>query len=85
MKAKIFFLFGMLSASQLLGQDDLLNMLNQEDAKKITYTQATFKGTRFINGQTVETIAKSDMEAVIELIYQSLLKVKGNEDWRYFS
>jgi putative aminopeptidase FrvX len=34
---------------------------------------------------TVETIAKSDMEAVIELIYQSLLKVKGNEDWRYFS
>jgi hypothetical protein len=25
------------------------------------------------------------MEAVIELIYQSLLKVKGNEDWRYFS
>ena len=48
-------------ASQLLGQDDLLAMLNQEDAKKITYTQATFKGTRFINGQTVETIAKKHL------------------------
>ena len=34
---------------------------------------------------TVETIAKDDMEAVIDLIYHSLLKVKGNEDWRYFS
>ena len=59
MRAKIFFLFGMLYSSQLLGLDDLLNMLNHEDAKKITYTQATFKGTRFINGQTVETIAKN--------------------------
>ena len=34
MKAKILFLFGMLCASPLLGQDDLLAMLNQEDAKK---------------------------------------------------
>jgi len=48
----------MLCATPLLGQNDLLTMLNQEDAKKITYTQATFKGSRFINGQTVETIAK---------------------------
>jgi putative aminopeptidase FrvX len=34
---------------------------------------------------TVEMIAKEDMNAVIELIYQTLIKVKGNEDWRYFS
>jgi putative aminopeptidase FrvX len=34
---------------------------------------------------TVETIAKSDMEAVIDLLYETLIKVKGNEDWRYFS
>jgi hypothetical protein len=58
MKAKFICIFMMLNATQLLGQKDLLDMLNQEDAKKITYTQATFKGTRFINGQTVETIAK---------------------------
>jgi hypothetical protein len=61
MKTKILFLLGMLCASPLLGQDDLLAMLNQEDAKKITYTQATFKGSRFINGQTVETIAKKHL------------------------
>jgi hypothetical protein len=58
MKAKILCLWALLYASQILGQDDLLNMLNREDAKKTTYTQATFKGTRFINGHTVETIAK---------------------------
>lgn len=58
MKTTILFLLGVLYASKLSGQDDLLNMLNQVDAKKITYTQATFKGSRFINGQTVETIAK---------------------------
>lgn len=34
---------------------------------------------------TVETIAKDDMNAVIDLIYQCLLKVKGGEDWRYFN
>ena len=61
MKTTILFLLGVLYASQLFGQDDLLAMLNQEDAKKITYTQATFKGTRFINGQTVETIAKKHL------------------------
>lgn len=32
---------------------------------------------------TVETIAKSDMEAVIDLIYACLLELKGNEDFRY--
>lgn len=61
MKAKILCFFSMLYASQIFGQDDLLSMLNQEDAKKITYTQATFKGTRFINGQTVETVAKKHL------------------------
>jgi len=36
-------------------------MLVKEDAKKITFTQATFKGTRLINGQTVETLAKQHL------------------------
>jgi hypothetical protein len=42
----------------LFAQDDLLDMLVKEDAKKITYTQATLKGTILINTQTVETLAK---------------------------
>lgn len=45
----------------LFAQDDLLAMLEKEDAKKTTYTQATFKGTRLINGQTVETLAKQHL------------------------
>jgi lipopolysaccharide assembly outer membrane protein LptD (OstA) len=48
-------------SSPLFAQDDLLAMLEKEDAKKTTYTQATFKGTRLINGQTVETLAKQHL------------------------
>ncbi|MEA5139464.1 M42 family metallopeptidase [Arcicella rigui] len=32
---------------------------------------------------TVETVSKDDVQAVINLIYESLLALKGNEDWRY--
>ncbi|MEA5258875.1 M42 family metallopeptidase [Arcicella aquatica] len=32
---------------------------------------------------TVETVAKDDVQAVINLIYESLLALTGNEDWRY--
>lgn len=39
------------------GQDDLLNLLNEQMPKEITYTQATFKATRLINGQTIETLS----------------------------
>jgi hypothetical protein len=58
MKKIILLLF---CSSSLFAQDDLLDMLVKEDAKKITYTQATFKGTRLINGQTVETLAKQHL------------------------
>jgi len=58
MKKLLLLLF--LSPS-LFAQDDLLDMLEKEDAKKTTFTQATFKGTRLINGQTVETLAKQHL------------------------
>lgn len=45
----------------LWAQDDLLDMLEKEAAKEKVYTQATFKGSRLINGQTVETIAKKHL------------------------
>ncbi|WP_026994647.1 M42 family metallopeptidase [Flectobacillus major] len=32
---------------------------------------------------TVETVHKDDVSAVIQLIYDSLLALQGNEDWRY--
>jgi lipopolysaccharide assembly outer membrane protein LptD (OstA) len=48
-------------STPLFAQDDLLAMLEKEDAKKTSFTQATFKGTRLINGQTVETLAKQHL------------------------
>ncbi|WP_395768996.1 DUF5777 family beta-barrel protein [Aquirufa sp.] len=53
----IMFLF----TFQLQAQDDLMAMLEKEDAKQTNYTLATFKGSRLINGQTVETIAKQHL------------------------
>lgn len=52
---------GILSTFQLAAQDDLLAMLEKEDAKQANYTIATFKASRLINGQTVETIAKKHL------------------------
>lgn len=59
-------------SSPLFAQDDLLAMLEKEDAKKVTYTQATFKGTRLINGQTVETLAKQHLNFWISHRFGSL-------------
>jgi lipopolysaccharide assembly outer membrane protein LptD (OstA) len=58
MKKLLLFLF---CSTSVFAQDDLLDMLEKEDAKKTTFTQATFKGTRLINGQTVETLAKQHL------------------------
>ncbi len=50
-----------LGSIQLHAQDDLMAMLEKEDAKQTNYTLATFKASRLINGQTVETIAKQHL------------------------
>ena len=42
-------------------QEDLLSMLDEEQSKEPTYTIATFKASRLINGQTVETISKNHL------------------------
>jgi hypothetical protein len=58
---RLLLLYGLLSSFQLAAQDDLLAMLEEEDAQKPTYALATFKAARLINGQSVETIAKQHM------------------------
>ncbi len=45
------------------GQDDLLKELESKPAE-IQYTFATFKGTRIINGQSVETKRKGELEFI---------------------
>ena len=64
------FLGGIFSLGLFLGtsawisasaQDDLLSLLDAEQAKEPTYTMATFKASRLINGQTIETISKNHL------------------------
>lgn len=49
------------------GQDDLLNMLEEEIAQsdEVDYTYATFKTTRIINGQSVENTAGGHLNFII--------------------
>ncbi len=54
-------MIGVVASFQVYAQDDLMAMLEKEDAKKTNYTLATFKAARLINGQTVETIAKKHL------------------------
>lgn len=44
-----------------MAQDDLLSLLDAEQAKEPTYTIATFKASRLINGLTIETIPKNHL------------------------
>jgi hypothetical protein len=48
-------------------QDDLLELLDKEseDPKQVNYSYATFKSTRLINGQSVETTAGGVLNFVI--------------------
>ena len=54
----IFFLAGIKGA---IAQDDLLKMLDEEQSKEPVITVATFKASRLINGQTIETISKKHL------------------------
>ncbi|MFH6982231.1 DUF5777 family beta-barrel protein [Marinoscillum luteum] len=49
----------------LAAQDDLLSMLEDERGDQKTLTEATFKGTRLINGHSIETRKKGVMDFII--------------------
>jgi hypothetical protein len=46
---------------QAFSQDDLMKMLENETKNQTDYVAATFKGTRLINGQTIETVGKNQL------------------------
>lgn len=54
-------LFGSSTWTVVQAQEDLLSMLDEEQSKEPTYTIATFKASRLINGQTIETISKNHL------------------------
>lgn len=60
----LVFILGFIQAN---GQDDLLDLLEQETQKEETveYAYATFKATRIINGQSIETTAAGNLNFII--------------------
>ncbi len=54
----------LLSFMSALGQDALLSDLEKQDKQEKEYTIATFKGSRIINGQSVETLRKGELEFI---------------------
>ncbi len=62
---KLQLLFLLLILSQTVkGQDDLLNELEKQNPTEGEYTFATFKGSHIINGQSVETRRKGELEFI---------------------
>lgn len=47
-----------------LSQEDLLKELQQSEVKETEYISSTFKGSRLINGQTIETRHKGELEFI---------------------
>lgn len=60
--ALLWLVIGMVKAN---AQDDLTKLLEQETPKTTDYTSATFKGTRIINGHSVETVKKNHLDFLI--------------------
>ncbi|MET7255098.1 DUF5777 family beta-barrel protein [Dyadobacter fermentans] len=61
---KVLRLFVMLmgTSTVLYAQDDLLNELSKQDSAQTVPVTATFKSTRVVNGQSVETMKKKHLD-----------------------
>lgn len=63
-KYLLVFLFSTLIFNAF-AQDDLLKELEEGEKKSKEYTFATFKGTRVVNGHSIETKGKGELEFII--------------------
>ncbi|MFZ1806439.1 MAG: DUF5777 family beta-barrel protein [Cyclobacteriaceae bacterium] len=64
MKKVYFLILLVLSVFGVYGQDDLMNELQEGQSEKTDYILQTFNGTRIINGQSVETKGKGELEFI---------------------
>jgi hypothetical protein len=63
---KIFLtIFLIIVSIQVNAQDDLLDLLDAETPKKDTIVTATFKGTRILNGHSIENRKDKELEFII--------------------
>ncbi len=66
MKTQISFITLLLIMfASAVNAQDLMDMLNEDEAPKTEYTYATFKATRIINGQSIEIPPKGALNFVI--------------------
>jgi hypothetical protein len=61
---KIFTIAFLASTICSFAQDDLMKELEKSQKPEINYVTQTFKGTRIINGQSVETKGKGELEFI---------------------
>ena len=61
---KYLVIFAFLVSSSISAQDDLFSLLGDDTSSQ--EVRATFKGTRVINGQSIEIPSKGDLQFVIE-------------------
>ena len=61
---KYLVIFAFLVSSSISAQDDLFSLLGNDTSSQ--EVRATFKGTRVINGQSIEIPSKGDLQFVIE-------------------
>ncbi|MBD0403465.1 DUF5777 family beta-barrel protein [Flammeovirga sp. EKP202] len=65
MKALYLFSIFLWISSITFAQDDLLDVLEQETEDEPAFVYATFKGSRLINGHTIETRGTNELEFLI--------------------
>ncbi len=65
MKKILAVFIGLISTNTGVIAQDLLDILEEEAPKEIAYTSATFKGTRILNGHSIETRKKQTLEFMI--------------------
>mgnify|MGYP001796472897 FL=1 len=67
MKKHILFVFSfcILSSLSASAQDDLMNLLEANNEESILFNEAPFKGSRLINGHTIEARTQGALEFLI--------------------
>lgn len=63
MKSKLLLIF-LITGIHAYAQNDLMNELDKEGEDDPAYVMQTFKGTRLVNGQSVETKGKGELEFI---------------------
>ena len=64
LKTTSVLLFSLIT-SVAMAQTELMKQLEQADDSTVQYAAATFKGTRIINGHSIETVGSNNMDFII--------------------